>query len=79
MTEDELSNLDSVYLTGYQKGRKNTQTVFVYGCRELELQITLGWHLGWKDKKWHLLNAGGKSLTEGSDSIFKLIQKLEKL
>tara|TARA_B100001093_G_C26746351_1_gene979034 strand:+ start:822 stop:941 length:120 start_codon:yes stop_codon:yes gene_type:complete len=32
-----------------------------------------------KDKKWHLLNAGGNSLTEGADSIFKLIQQLEKL
>ena len=51
----------------------------VYGCRELERQITLGAYLGWKDKKWHLFDKGGKSLTEGADSIFKLIKQLEKL
>tara|TARA_Y100000389_G_C17185008_1_gene375936 strand:- start:341 stop:577 length:237 start_codon:yes stop_codon:yes gene_type:complete len=78
MTEDELSNLDAVYLTGYQKGRKNTQTV-VYGCRELERQITLGASLGWEKKKWHLFNQQGYPVTEGADSIFKLIQQLEKL
>ena len=79
MTEDELSNLDSVYLTGYQEGKKNTQTVFVYGCRELERQITLGASLGWEKKNWHLFNKGGKSLNEGADSIFKLIHQLEKV
>jgi hypothetical protein len=51
----------------------------VYGCRELERHITLGAYLGWQDKKWHLFDKGGNSLTEGSDSIFKLIQQLEKL
>jgi hypothetical protein len=79
MTEDELSNLDAVFFKGLHEGKKNAETAFNYGCRELERQITLGAYLGWQDKKWHLFDKGGNSLTEGSDSIFKLIQQLEKL
>ena len=46
------------------------------GCMELERQITIGGHIGWQDRKWHLFKACGCSVNDGASTLYDLILSL---
>lgn len=42
---------------------------FQDGCCELERLITLGAHVGWQDRKWHVFQECGCSVNDGAGTL----------